>query len=475
MRSTSSVVQGQPLPTANRAAKAPPTVDLHGRANARRPGRPRGALPSAAAEQLPSGPDGGAERSWQVEEQDLPARIWRAMQRTMAFTSGAFSGLDGNDRRLLCELLRAVQQARPGAPFSIRRTNLEVRLGISPATASRWLSRLCAQGWITREQQLSRARGFQVATMQLTEDAIQALGLRQAVSLFLRESPMSHPEESSEQSSSKRQSASAGAHEEQASNVDWGLGIAPETPTRMATVVQVRQGQPSIPEPLQPLLGVLSAVQVCFLMRRARAAGHRLEDVALPCLRSIKASNRPLPYVLRLLRLPRDWAGMRARMAAQQVSADHPHPIALTERREGEERAEHRLRVRRAEAQEVRKLKADVLTRLVGKQFAPRGAPAAGQTEVYWQVHHSGIERIWRDGSSVRRATERESLAFLRSFESMVEEVSAAEAAFLFDGVIGGVSPLTPADLGRTAVSRERAVADMQTVRQQLLARRFSS
>lgn len=423
----------------------------------------------------------------------------------MSFTSGLFASLNLTDKAMLCEILRSVQQLRPAEQFSVRRSTLEARLGVSSATATRWLSRLRQQGWIEREQVLSRAHGFQVSTMKLTEQAICALALRQAASLFLRESLVSHPEESSDQSSTKRQSAdAAGLCEDQVSDhqartaTDSPKASAegldkPGTPahddgssSQAAGVCRSPQKRadahattPSIPEPLQPLLGLLSAVQVCFLMRRARAHGHRLEDVVLPCLQSIRSSRSPLPYVLRLLRLPRDWAGIRRRMVERGVSCDLPHPIATVERREGEERVEFAKRAARANAETVARTKADIIARLAGKHFAPKGASSRGASDVVWRISSWGVERMWTREGHVAIALERDSLSFLAGLETRLNEVSGRDALALLRVPERGLAAhLIPPDGSLADGSghvRERAIESLKRIRQGLKASRFSA
>ncbi len=539
MRSTSSVVQGQLLSAQSAlllAAASPATTrptppslrrERHFAGEEAPPSPvscrrlPKRAANNPAADTFEPGLGAslavGSDAAEKDEEKDLPVRIWRAQQRVMSFTSGRFANLTLTDKAMLCEILRAVPQHRPAQPFSIRRSSLEDRLGISSATATRWLARLRDQGWIEREQVLSRAHGFQVSTMKLTDEAIQSLALRQAASLFLRESPVSHPEESSEQSSTKRQSADAGALDGSAEEVgsmgdvtpaamqragaagtrndqgfeerssDQRVTTAPAGVTMASAIGAARRlATPTIPEALLPLSAVLTPVQICFLMRRARAFGHRLEDVTIPCFKAICAATRPLPYILRLLRLPRDWAATRERMATHAVTPEHAHPIALVERREGEERQEFLRRKRQAAAVEVAALKADVLRTHAGKVFAPAGSSSRGSTDVIWRVCSWGIERVWRQGTALTRGIERDSVSFLKSLETQLEVVSPREADALMRDAAdffgrrddaadapGSTSlPDKPADA--PADARTRAKLALVSVRAQLKARQFS-
>lgn len=384
--------------------------------------------PSSATAPFDDGDD--PSHAHEAHELDLPASITRAIQRVMAWRGGALGQLSLNERALLCELLRCANRLQPARPFYVHRETLCTRLGWSLPTVTRWLHRLRAAGWIRREQDqvAQRARGFQIASSQLSSQALRSLGLLDpAAHLFLRESSVSHPEgvhlESPSESNHARPAAVPGP-------LDQPAETKPKSPAEgVQSNVQDANGHEAarhmrrprhlieIPATLQPLLSRLSATQICALLGRARRAGRCLDDIWAVNSERIRASRNPMAYLISLIALDRDWSWIRAHEGQ--------------EGRGGKDAANTG-----APAGKPPRGTAHVDDPDAGAQVARQLELLRGQhltnfeRDRVWVAEGSWLKVSWRDGAHWRCGTQMPSASFLRAVkEGRIEQISALAAA----------------------------------------------
>lgn len=291
---------------------------------------------ATAAPQIATGTAGPTEK-------DLPSLIQAAASRALFWRHGSFAQLDFRDRSVLAEVLRCVCIKSPSIPVYIRRTTLAERLSCSVPTITRALSKLASLGWINRDQIKSRARGFQVGSITLTEQAISMLGLnnipasKTPTSQYkpnpsdqkvipkknLRESSVIDACLDSKEQSLQRQLAHAPGSVDNSENAQMptadGLKFGPKDPKR-------------IPESFRWLHTELkiSIFGIFKLMRMASAQETRLEHIAAAARDAIKASAAPFSYIASLIKLDRDWEWL----AFQTRTKDAEKRAEITRERE---------------------------------------------------------------------------------------------------------------------------------------------
>ncbi|TXG99996.1 MAG: helix-turn-helix domain-containing protein [Nevskiaceae bacterium] len=248
-------------------------------------------------------------------EKDLPVLIASAIQGAISWRQGRFADLGLHARIVLCELLRCVDKDRPGGAFWVRGETLAERLGCSRATLTRWLRELREKGWLVREQDMDHARkyGFRVSSTKLTAAAISDLGLdRQAPSpaLFLRDSNVSNASEGFQEKSSSKSNEAPLAHGA------TGSFRQKQRITRPADAIR-------LPPHLKPLLEVMTASQVCGLMRLARSRGVKIEDVWGCSSHAIKKAKNRIAYIRSLITRPVDWQRANELRLAESNVARH--------------------------------------------------------------------------------------------------------------------------------------------------------
>lgn len=110
---------------------------------------------------------------------DFPERIQSAMYRLASRKyNTALPPLAPQEHLLLGELLRNVRVGDPTVSVRVANLTLGDVLERSARTVIRIKQRLVTKGWIRRDQDQSRVRGMQISDVWLTDQALDALGLR---------------------------------------------------------------------------------------------------------------------------------------------------------------------------------------------------------------------------------------------------------------------------------------------------------
>lgn len=246
---------------------------------------------------------------------DFPPAIQRALAR-ISGRVGGLANLRKGPRALLAELVRCASSRRPNDPIRVRNLTLAMALECSERTIARLKAELEASGWLRRQQVITRRAGAQVSDIWLTDMAIDALGLAEpdqtsagkvgqegARSCLQRQPSVASAYVDSLQSSSKRQPA--------------GLSEEPSHREPAPTSMPEAGSNNGIPEDLKLLAhkGV-SKPGIWRLMALATKAGTRLGQVVCVARNGIEKARHPYAYVLRLLRLGRDWGELEARRDA---------------------------------------------------------------------------------------------------------------------------------------------------------------
>lgn len=298
--------------------------------------------------------------------------ISAAMQRAITWRSGRFKDLTMSARMLLCELLRCVPKARPADAFYVHGDTLSIRLGCSRATLTRWLKDLRELGWLLRDQGMldARRRGFQVATTRLTEEAIELLGLvPPSPALASRCASMSNACEGiSSKSSSKSNEADATAP------APGSLTSTPNTHRPQA------EHEPRLPGHLKPMLEVMTAREVCGLMRLAKGKGIRLEHIWSVSETNIRGAKNRVAYMRTLLNQNIDWKHLGSlKVEAQEKMA----------------RAANKASERKAAGEALKAM---------SQELRGRTYTNAARTKHY-QVLSDWITVWWVDGREIREGT----------------------------------------------------------------------
>ncbi|MGY6259086.1 Replication protein O [Paraburkholderia caledonica] len=246
--------------------------------------------------------DVAALAEFSCDTTNLPWIIFRAAHR-----AAHVSGVPGRARALLSALARTVDAQRPFAAIFARRELLTGRAMQSMRTFYRSLDDLEAAGLIVRppQKRYGEAGLFGRAYLHLTQLAAELLGLIEPPVIDVNQAPApEHPQA--------------------------GNATAPSLPAPSASVADgaiykdlspeaFQKRQPGqLPADLQRLRSLGFHEFLIFkLMKEAKQQGKLLSDVVAVVWQHLKAANRPINYLRKLLSTPTDFAHQRrARQAA---------------------------------------------------------------------------------------------------------------------------------------------------------------
>ncbi len=250
--------------------------------------------------------DGNALAEFSCDTTNLPWIIFRAAHR-----AAHLHGVPARARALLSALARTVDARHPYAAIYARRELLTGRAMQSMRTFYRSLDDLESAGLIVRapQKRYGEAGLFGRAYLHLSEKAAQLLGLTEPPAMAVSSDPAPAQDGAAD-------AAALSLTQPSASVADGAIykDLCP-------SAFQKRQpGQ--LPADLERLRALGFHQFLIFkLMRDARQHGKLLSDVVAVVWDNLKAANRPINYLRKLLSTPTDFAHQRrARQAAIEAT-----------------------------------------------------------------------------------------------------------------------------------------------------------
>lgn len=232
-------------------------------------------------------------------------------------------GLSVSERFALANIIALADKNNPSKSIYIRKANLADRMGTSEPSLRRHLAALQKQGYIARDQFISRAAGAQVGTITLTE---------MAIGLFFDEAPSP----AAQQQTPPAREVLPCSVSSDASEVIPKQCLHSKQRTQDSLDAAKKEAERKLKPELHWLLPYIDVYGIFELMPIARKAGTTLQHVADIVRNGLISARSGYAYLKAVLAQDCDWSYYTRREEKQQkqeaVKADQE---AVVQRRKG--------------------------------------------------------------------------------------------------------------------------------------------